>query len=460
MHRKILRLAIPNIISNITVPLLGLVDLAVVGHLDGIWYIGAVALGGTIFNFVYWSFGFLRMSTSGLAAQRYGAGDTAGAREVLQRALFTALAAAALILLLQVPIDRISFLLLEGPEKTEHFASRYFFIRVWAAPATLMLYALNGWFLGMQNARYPMIVTLVINLLNILFDLLFVLGLQMTSDGVALGTLLANYAGLATALWLLHRRYPGTLRPLPLSRLLHAPALRAFFHINLDIFLRTLCLILVFTFFTARSAVFGDTLLAVNTLLLQFFTFFAFFLDGFAYAAEALTGRFMGARNIRFLRHSVRDLFLWGTFLSIPFSLAYLLGGNALLGLLTDNAGVLEAARPYLPWVVAIPLISFPAFLWDGIYIGATSSRGMRNTMIFSTLVVFFPVWYFTRHALGNHSLWLALILFLISRGLTMALLAKRYIFTLPKTSHHAHHQRDRDRRTDREGAGSRQLSQ
>ncbi len=460
MHRKILRLALPNIISNITVPLLGLVDLAVVGHLEGVWFIGAVALGGTIFNFVYWSFGFLRMSTSGLAAQHYGAGDDKGAREVLQRALLTALTAATLILLLQVPIERISFYLLDGSEKTEHFASRYFYIRVWAAPATLMLYALNGWFLGMQNARYPMIITLVINLLNILFDLLFVLGLHMNSDGVALGTLLANYAGLAVALWLLHHRYPGVFRLLPLQHLLNPAPLKAFFRINLDIFLRTLCLILVFTFFTARSAAHGDILLAVNTLLLQFFTFFAFFLDGFAYAAEALTGRYIGARDLSRLRYVVRLLFLWGLLLSIPFSLAYLIGAGPILSLLTDNREVLEAARPYYPWAVLIPLISFPAFLWDGIYIGATSSAGMRNTMIFSTLVIFFPTWALTREPLGNHSLWLALVLFLISRGVTMGLLAKRYIFTFSNANHDAHHQRDRDRGTDRAGTGSRQLSQ
>jgi len=430
MNRKILRLAVPNIISNITVPLLGIVDLAVVGHLDGIWFVGAVALGSTVFNFVYWGFSFLRMSTSGMAAQMYGAGDEKGSREVLHRAVITGLLAGLVILLLQVPIEKISFYLLEGSEKTEHFAIRYFYIRIWAAPATLMLYAFNGWFLGMQNARYPMIVTLVINLLNIVLDLLFVMGLHMNSDGVALGTLLANYAGLATALLLLRRKYPAALLHLPLRTLLNAQKIKDFFHINFNIFLRTLCLILVFTFFTARSAVYGDTLLAVNTLLLQFFMFFSFFMDGFAYAAEALTGRYTGAGDTDLLRRSVRALFRWGLLLSLPFSLAYLTAGNFILSLLTDNQTILEAARPYLFWVSIVPLISFPAFLWDGIYIGATASAGMRNTMLFSTLAVFFPLWYFTQGSLGNHSLWLALILFLISRGLSMGLLARFYIFT------------------------------
>jgi MATE family multidrug resistance protein len=433
MHRKILRLALPNIISNITVPLLGIVDLAVVGHLEGVWFIGAVALGSTIFNFVYWSFGFLRMSTSGMAAQMYGAKDEKGAREVLQRSLLTGLLAGMIILLLQVPIDKISFYLLEGSEKTEHFASRYFFIRIWAAPATLILYALNGWFLGMQNAKYPMIVTLVINLLNIALDFLFVNGLHMNSDGVALGTLLANYAGLATALWLLFRKYPDAAKALPLSTLLNTHKFRAFFGINFNIFLRTMCLILVFTFFTARSAVYGDNILAVNTLLLQFFMFFSFFMDGFAYAAEALTGRYYGAADRHLLKKSVRSLFFWGIILSIPFSLVYLVAGEEILSLLTDNRQILQAARPFLLWVAMIPLISFPAFLWDGIYIGATSSAGMRNTMLFSTLFVFFPVWYLTQESLGNHSLWLALVLFLISRGITMGLFSKRYIFTFPK---------------------------
>ena len=435
MNRKILRLALPNIISNITVPLLGIVDLAVVGHLDGIWFIGAVALGSTVFNFVYWSFGFLRMSTSGMAAQMYGASDEEGAREVLQRSLLTGLLAGLVILLLQVPIEKISFYLLEGSVKTEFFASRYFYIRVWAAPATLMLYSLNGWFLGMQNARYPMIVTLVINLLNIGLDLLFVMGFQLISDGVALGTLLANYAGLATALFLLYRKYPGATKRLSLSVLLDREKIRGFFGINLNIFLRTMCLIVVFTFFTARSAVYGDDILAVNTLLLQFFMFFSFFMDGFAYAAEALTGRFFGAADLNLLKKSIRALFFWGVVLSVPFSLIYLAAGNSILSLLTDNREIIGAAAPYLPWVVVIPLISFPAFLWDGIYIGATSSAGMRNTMLFSTLVVFFPAWYLTQEHLGNHSLWLALILFLISRGISMGLFSKRYIFTLPNNT-------------------------
>ncbi len=435
MNRKILRLALPNIISNITVPLLGIVDLAVVGHLDGIWFIGAVALGSTVFNFVYWSFGFLRMSTSGMAAQMYGASDEEGAREVLQRSLLTGLLAGLVILLLQVPIEKISFYLLEGSVKTEFFASRYFYIRVWAAPATLMLYSLNGWFLGMQNARYPMIVTLVINLLNIGLDLLFVMGFHLNSDGVALGTLLANYAGLATALFLLYRKYPGATKRLSLSVLLDREKIRGFFGINLNIFLRTMCLIVVFTFFTARSAVYGDDILAVNTLLLQFFMFFSFFMDGFAYAAEALTGRFFGAADLNLLKKSIRALFFWGVVLSVPFSLIYLAAGNSILSLLTDNREIIGAAAPYLPWVVVIPLISFPAFLWDGIYIGATSSAGMRNTMLFSTLVVFFPAWYLTQEHLGNHSLWLALILFLISRGISMGLFSKRYIFTLPNNT-------------------------
>ncbi len=435
MNRKILRLAIPNIISNITVPLLGIVDLAVVGHLEGVWFIGAVALGSTVFNFVYWSFGFLRMSTSGMAAQAYGAGDDGGAREVLQRSLLTGLLAGLAILLLQVPIEKISFYLLEGSEKTEFFASRYFYIRVWAAPATLMLYSLNGWFLGMQNARYPMIVTLVINLLNIGLDLLFVSGFHLNSDGVALGTLLANYAGLATALFLLYRRYPSATKRISLTVLLDREKIRGFFGINLNIFLRTMCLIMVFTFFTARSAVYGDEILAVNTLLLQFFMFFSFFMDGFAYAAEALTGRFFGAADLRLLKKSIRALFFWGVVLSVPFSLIYLAAGDTILSLLTDNREIIAAAAPYLPWVVVIPLISFPAFLWDGIYIGVTSSAGMRNTMLFSTLAVFFPVWYFTQESLGNHSLWLALVLFLISRGISMGLFSKRYIFTLPNKS-------------------------
>jgi multidrug resistance protein, MATE family len=429
MHRKILRLALPNIISNITVPLLGLVDLAVVGHLGEVYYIGAVAIGTTIFNFLYWGFGFLRMSTSGLAAQAYGANDRNNTAVILQRTSLISLGLGVGLLILQYPVAELTFTLFHGSPEAEQFARSYFNIRIWAAPATLLLYSFNGWFLGMQNARYTMYITLVINLLNIGFDFFFVYVAGMHSDGVALGTVLANYAGLLVGFGLLIKKYRYTFRFHSVQVLLNKTALRKLFFLNTDIFIRTACLIAIHTFFTARSARSGDDLLAVNILLLQFFMFFSYLIDGFAFAAEALTGRFLGAGRPDQLRKGIITLFLWGMMISIPFSLAYFTGGTSILTLLTNNPEIINLSRTYLFWLGIVPLISFPAFLWDGIYIGATASAGMRNTMLVSTLIFFFPVYYLSQGMIHNHALWLALIMSMISRGISMTITAKKYIF-------------------------------
>lgn len=428
-HREILKLATPNIISNITVPLLGMVDLAVVGHLDQAYYIGAVALGSTLFNFIYWGFGFLRMSTSGLAAQAYGAGKQEESALILQRTGLISLLLALGLLVLQYPIAELAFFLIRGSSEAEHFARTYFFIRIWAAPATLLLYSLNGWFLGMQNARYTMYVTLTINLLNIIFDLMFVNVFQMHSDGVALGTVLANYSGLLVAWILFRKKYRKYLHLRRRKDLLESKALRILFGINSDIFIRTACLIAVFTYFTARSAYYGDNILAANTLLLQFFMFFSYLIDGFAFAAEALTGKHIGSGDNMALRKTIRLLFFWGMMISIPFSAAYFLAGKNILRILTNNAEVIAIAGAYLFWTGIIPLISYPAFLWDGIFIGATATAGMRNTMLISTLIFFFPVYFSLQPVLGNHALWLALVTFLVSRGVTLAVTAKKHIF-------------------------------
>ena len=431
-HREILKLATPNIISNITVPLLGMVDLAVVGHLDQAYYIGAVALGSTLFNFIYWGFGFLRMSTSGLAAQAYGAGKQEESTLILQRTGLISLLLALGLLVLQYPIAELAFFLIRGSSEAEHFARTYFFIRIWAAPATLLLYSMNGWFLGMQNARYTMYVTVTINLLNIIFDLVFVNVFQMHSDGVALGTVLANYSGLLVAWILFRKKYPEYLHLRRKKDLLESKALRILFGINSDIFIRTACLIAVFTYFTARSAHYGDNILAANTLLLQFFMFFSYLIDGFAFAAEALTGKYIGSGDGMALRKTIRLLFFWGMMISIPFSAAYFMAGKNILRILTNNFEVIAIAGAYLFWTGIIPLISYPAFLWDGIFIGATATAGMRNTMLISTLIFFFPVYFSLQPLLGNHALWLALVTFLVSRGGTLAVTAKKHIFATP----------------------------
>jgi multidrug resistance protein, MATE family len=429
VNRRILNLAIPNIISNITIPLLGMVDLALMGHLEDKVYIGAIALGGMIFNFIYWGFSFLRMSTSGFTAQAYGARNITEIVMILSRALIVAAAGAALLLLLQYPIAAFSFRLIGGSEQVENLAREYFHIRILAAPATIGLYALTGWFLGMQNARIPMFITLLVNIMNIGLSFMFIKVFHMRADGVALGTVLAQYSGLILAIWFLHKFYGKYFRHWQKGKLLSKKAILQFFMVNKDIFIRTLCLIFALSFFTTQSARNDDAILAVNTLLMQFFMLFSFIVDGYAHAAEALTGRFVGSRNKVNLRVTVRLLFYWAAGIAIIFTLIYAVAGRYLLLVLTGNSEIIMAAQEYLPWIMLVPVITFPAFIWDGIYIGATASVAMRNSMLISTLVLFLPAYYILEPVLGNHGLWLAFLIFMAGRGITLTVMAKSYIW-------------------------------
>ncbi|GET29998.1 MATE family efflux transporter [Prolixibacter sp. SD074] len=430
MNRKILDLAVPNIISNITVPLLGLVDMALMGHLGSSVYIGAISLGGVIFNFLYWMFAFLRMGTSGFTAQATGRKDRNESELILGRSFVLALFFGVLLIILQIPIEWISFRILGGSEEVKQLASQYFFIRIWAAPATIGLYSLTGWFIGMQNARIPMIVAIIINIANIIFSVFFVFVLGMKSAGVAMGTVLSQYMGLLLSLWFIHKKFGSPFSYLSRKQVLEVKALRIFMRVNRDIFIRTLCIIGVFTFFTSKSAAMNNTVLAVNSLLLQFFMFFSFFMDGFAYAGEALAGKYFGAGSKSKLKKVSRLLFLWGISLGILFSLIYFLAGNQIIALLTDQASLREAARPFIWWTALVPISGFAAFIWDGIYIGATASKGMRNSMLAATFLLFIPVFIIFQHQLGNNALWLAMILFLFGRGLFQTFLAQRAIFS------------------------------
>ena len=428
MNRKILRLAIPNIVSNVTIPLLGLVDLALMGHLDSEVYIGAIALGGVIFNFIYWGFSFLRMSTSGFTAQAYGEKENAKSINILARALLVVAAASILILTLQTPIAWASFKIIGGSAEVETLARNYFSIRVWGAPAALSLFVFSGWFLGMQNARYPMIIAIAVNVVNIILSVIFVFALNMNSNGVALGTAISQYVGLAIALILFNKKYRGLLKDISQKAITDVKLLVEFFKVNTDIFIRTFCIILVFTFFTSKSASINDTVLAVNSLLIQLLLFFSFFIDGFAYAGEALVGKYIGSNSISKLRKVVKLLFIWGFGLALAFTLLYLPGINVILKLLTSQTDVIESAQTFLPWVIMVPVASFASFIWDGVYIGATASKAMRNTLLISTFVFFAPVYYFLNPILGNHALWLGMLLFMFMRGVVQTVLYKRAI--------------------------------
>lgn len=436
MNKKILELAVPNIISNISVPLLGIVDMALMGHLGSDAYIGAIALGSLIFNFIYWGLGFLRMGTSGFTAQARGRRDLPETIRVVARAGVIALTVSVLLLLLQRPIEWLSFLLLKGETEVEALAMDYFRIRIWAAPAVLGQFALLGFFLGMQNARLPMVVLVTTNLINVGCNMLFVLKLGMESDGVALGTVIAQYSGLLLALYFFRKYFRRLFGTWSMRATLQWKKLRHFLRVNQDIFIRTMSLVAVFTIFTARSASADtgsggeETILAVNSLLMQFFMFFSFLIDGFAHAAEAVTGKLIGAGNRESLRKAIRLLFLWGAGLGMLFTLLYLTAGEFLFRLLTSNQEVIANAGPYFFWVILIPLLSFPAFLWDGIFIGATAGKEMRNAMLISALLVFFPAYYLAGKYMDNHGLWLAFLLFMVARGVTMQLLSRRAVWS------------------------------
>ena len=426
-NREILQIALPSIVSNITVPLLGLIDVTIVGHLGAASYIGAIAVGGMLFNIIYWIFGFLRMGTGGMTSQAYGRGDEAEMMRLLTRSTGVGMLIALTLIVLQYPIERTAFSLIETTPKVERLAATYFRICIWGAPAVLGLYSFSGWFIGMQNSRYPMFIAITQNIVNILMSLVLVYGLEMKIEGVAIGTLVAQYAGWLMAIGLWMHRYKH-LRPYAeLRSLTDKGAMRRFFQVNRDIFLRTLCLVSVTVFFTSAGAAQGEVILAVNTLLMQLFTLFSYIMDGFAYAGEALAGKHIGADNRPALRTMVRQLFVWGIALALVFTLIYGIGGEGFLSLLTNEESVITASSTYFYWVLAIPLAGFAAFLYDGIFIGATATGLMLRAM-FVASVAFFGIYFGCRDIMGNHALWLAFISYLALRGIMQGYLGRKII--------------------------------
>lgn len=419
-HREVWSLAGPMILSNLTVPLLGLVDTAVVGHLPESYYLGAVAVGAMIFGVVFWGFGFLRMGTTGLTAQALGALDYQQVRALLARALMLAMGFAVLLTILQSPIADLAFYLMAPSEFVEQYGRMYFTIRIFSAPATLANYVIIGWFLGLQNARIPLLLLLVVNCINMALDVVLVMGLQFTADGVAWASLAAEYCGLLLGLILVHhelKKYPGIWRA---DLIFDRTQFRRMLSVNRDILIRTLCLMFTLAFFTAQGSRMGEVILAANAVLFNFQTFMAYGLDGFAHAAEALVGKATGAKNAVALRRAVHVVFFWALLVSGLFGLVYASAGQQLIGWLTDIQEIRETAAEYLIWVTILPLVSVWSFSFDGIYIGATRTSEMRNTMLISTLGVFLPAWYLLQ-GLHNHGLWLAFLLFMGSRAFTMA---------------------------------------
>lgn len=422
-RREILALAIPAIVSNITTPLLGLVDVAITGHLGAAVYIGAIAVGGTMFNMLYWLFNFLRMGSSGLTAQALGAGDRARCLTVLYRATLVGLCLGLLMLALSRPLCDfiLGFMDADGP--TEALARTYFGICIWGAPAVMVSYAFAGWFIGMQDSRSAMWTAIATNVANIAVSLGLVYGLGWKIEGVATGTTVAQWAGALIAAAIIILKYRP--RRLPLQSVLRADELKAFFRINSDIFLRTCCLVAVTLWFTHAGALQGTVILSANAILLQLFMFFSFFMDGFAYAGEALAGKFAGGSRHSELRILIRELMLTGTACAAAFALLYLTAGDWFTGLLSDNAEVVTTARSYILWAVVIPLCGFGAFVWDGIFVGITATRAMLVSMG-AAVAVFFIVYFSLAGRCGNNALWLAFNAYLLMRSAMQWLLWRR----------------------------------
>lgn len=412
-------LAWPLIVSNLTVPLLGLVDTAVVGHLPDSRYLGGVTLGATLFSFLYWGFGFLRMGTTGLAAQACGREDTDGLIRLLGQSLLLAAAIGIGLIALHPLVIPLGLALLDGSVAVTGEADAYARIRILSAPAVLANYALIGWFLGRGYSRVTLTLMIINNLANILLDVLFVVGLGMTTAGVALASVIADYltfacgAGLALRAWWgwAWRRVTGVFADWG--------GYRRLIRVNLALFIRTLCLLFAFAFFHSRGAQMGDVVLAANAVLLQFVLLASYGLDGFAHATESLVGRQIGANDEAGFRRIVRAAGEWSLATALGASLAFALGGPALIALLTDLPAVRGMAEAFLPWMIAMPLLAVGSYLLDGLFIGATRTAAMRDTMIIAVIGFYLPVWWLAQ-PLGNHGLWLAFISFTVARSLLL----------------------------------------
>ena len=432
INRDILKLALPSILANITVPLVGMVDIAIAGHLDtsAATMIGGIAIGSMLFDLLYWNFGFLRIGTGGLAAQSYGRGDRRECAKILARALGLSLVIALLLILIQWIFVKAAFLVVDCTPEVQQLATKYFFIRIWAAPATLSLMALKGWFIGMQDSVSAMICDVTVNGTNILMSFLLALGLTVGGitlvpaigfSGIAAGTVIAQWIGLITALLLVVFKYRSNtmalLRKEDVKDLFKGNETRQFFVMNSDLFVRSLCFIAIYIGFTVISARYGDVLLAVSSIIMKLLMIFSYFTDGFAYAGEALAGKYIGAQDRSGLRDTVKWTFIWSMGLAFAFMLIYQFAGVPMVKMMTSDVAVIDAAKDYLPWLLLMPIVGCAAFTWDGIYIGATASRQMRNSMLWA-VVAFVLVWACSKWGfdMGLHGLMAAYFAHLLAR--------------------------------------------
>lgn len=422
--RSILALSIPSIVTNVTTPLLGIADVTIAGHMGSAVFIAAIAVGGSMFNMLYWLFGFLRMGSSGMTAQCFGAGNHKEASAVLYRALTIAMAIGLAMILLRHPIGNAILDIMDTDADTRGYAESYYDICIWGAPAVLGTFALTGWFLGMQNSRAPMWVSIFMDVFNVALSLTLVYAFHLGMEGIATGTLCAQWAGFILGAAICLTRYG--LQRIALRELFRWQSMKRFFSINVDIFLRTICLVCVTMWFTRVGAMRGAVMLAVNALLMQLFTLFSFFMDGFAFSGEALCGRFIGEGNAASLRATIKMLLKCGAAIALLFTAIYVTSGTEFIRLLSDDDAVVTKSAEYFWWAVAIPIAGFTAFTWDGVFIGTTDTRSMLISMAMAT-TVFFAIYSALFDIMGNHGLWLAFIGYLFTRGAALSVIGRKY---------------------------------
>lgn len=428
MNRELVKLAVPNILTNLTVPLVSMVDLGLMGRMPATSYIVAIGFGTLIFNFIYWAFGFLRMGTTGIISQAYGANNKQQVLETLFRALLIALVGGLLLILFQDFLLHLGLKLIAPDSAVMAPLTEYFSYRIYAAPATISVYVLTGYLLGMQDSRSVLIIALLVNLSNALISYLLVYNVGLAIKGVALGTLIAQYLGLALGFILIFKKHGAYLKGNIITAIVNWKEWKGFLLLNGNIFIRTMCLIAVMSLFKATAGNIDPLIGAANILLLEFITLAAYGIDGFAFAAESVCGKYFGERNKRAFRKAVLSSFKWGLALAFVIALIYFFLGRQILWLMTDKDQIINLALDYLPWLVIAPIINAFAFIWDGVYIGATASGTMRDTMLAAT-VIFLPVFYLSLNYWGNHGLWFAFSIFMLARGILQTILAKRAIY-------------------------------
>jgi MATE family multidrug resistance protein len=419
------RIATPMILSNISIPLVGITDTVITGHLENPEYIASIAVATTIIGFFIASMNFLRMGTTGITAQYFGAQDQNGLKVILGQALIVALLISFFVLLLRSDINKIGLMLIGSNESVAYYASQYFYIRIWGIPATLINFSLIGWFIGLQNASVPLKMVIATNITNIILSLTFVLIFQMQINGIALASVIAEIIGMLIGFIYVHKELETYKGKWGYKQILRISAYKRFIQINFNLFLRTIALIFTFAFITAQGARYGGIVLGANAILMNLQNLLAYVLDGFAHAAEALVGKAVGKKDTQLFKSAVNICLKWSVYIAIIFALIYALTGKYMISLMTHHQIIRDTAIEYLPWMIVSPIVSVWSFLYDGVFVGATRSKDMRNAMLGSLFLVFLPSWYFLQ-PLGNHGLWLAFTLFMISRGVTMHILYKR----------------------------------